>query len=217
MGLRSRIRAWGPVIGAGLTFLAIALAMLGAGHLTHSALLRASGSEAAFDGIYYLIGGTASLALARSVRHWLHCWSRQSLSLGACLLAVFFYGYGALTEANPSASGGQALFGLLLGPVYLVLNLYWHRRLEEEDDHHHAGFDAHLVVDAIASGVLAVGGLLAWFLMNGRINYWSAVAVLTVAVPFSLWRSWHIVSSMRHRAHNHPPKDDHHLPCQRSA
>jgi hypothetical protein len=204
MSGRSRLRDSGPVVQAGLALLVISCVLLASGVALHSALLRASGAEAAFDGLYYLVGGTLSQLMAWSKRHWLHCIGRRTLSLVACLLAVVFYGAGALTERDPGTGLAQAVAGLVLGPLYFVFNLYWHRRLEAHGDEAHAGFDVDLIIHLMAAVALTLGGAAAWLTANPAWNFGGALVVLVLSALYALYRGWFIVRGMTHRSRNHP-------------
>ena len=199
-----RIKLLNPVILAGFSFLIFAPIELIAGFTLHNPTISANASHDAFDGLFFLIGGSIDVLLARSTRHALYCWSRKGLSIAIGLLASVFVGIGILLAQTPEAGASQLVAALILGPASIALNWWWHKRLEVHGDEHHHGYNVHLLVDA-GSGLIVIGAaILTTALDDATINLWGAYSILSLAFFLGVRALWRDFPTLIHRPSNHP-------------
>lgn len=207
MSFQDRIRHVGPVALAGLSFLALGAILITCGRAFTSSALAGLGSELAFDGCYYLGGGILSRLLARSRFHFLRCWSRETLELIALLAGTAFFTLGALLQPNSDTSRAQMVAGLVLAPIAIGLNAFWHPRLENPSDgHRHTGFSTHMVIDAITAVMVGSAGIFAFTTGEPQWNTVFAWLVIVVAVAVSIRPAATILRRMAHRPGDHQPR-----------
>lgn len=201
---RDRLQSWGPVIGAGLSFLTLGAILVVSARSFASPALAGLGSELIFDGSYYLVGGILSHLFARSSTHFWSCWSRESLELVALLAGTVVFALGAFLQPGNGTGLGQMVAGLIFAPIAIPLNWYWHRRLEPSAaGHHHTGFDTHMKIDAATALLVACAGVAAYLSSNPAWNMVFSVLVVVVAVAWSIGPAGRIVGRMSHRSHDH--------------
>jgi|GEM_PF-2245930 len=204
MSAQDRLRSWGPVIGAGLSFLTLGALLTSSARAFSSSALAGLGYELLFDGSYYLVGGILSHLFARSDTHFWSCWTRETLELVALLAGTGFFALGALLQPSTQTSLAQMVAGLVFAPIAVPLNWYWHRRLEPSaGGHHHTGFDTHMKIDATTAILVAIAGVAAFATGNPLWNSIFAGIVVIIAIGWSIKPALHITSRMSHRTHNH--------------
>jgi hypothetical protein len=189
-----------PVIMAGLSFGALALALLPIGHLVSSSAIFALGLEAAFDGVFFILGGTASRLLQRSERHVLWCYTRESVELVALGSGVFFT-LGLFLQPSTDTSSAQGLAGVVGAVIAVGLAVFWHRRL---DEHHHHGFDAHMRADAAVAASVALASIAAAITGQPRVSFWGALVGAVVGLGFSAAAARRIIRRLWHPPSKHP-------------
>lgn len=201
-------RLWGhsPVVGAGLSFLVYAVLLIPLARLLESSVIMAAALDSVNDGVFFLIGGLASLWLAGHSRHWLNCYARESLELAAMMFGIVSYTLGIMLQPSTETSFGQLAVGLTFGPIGIALNLYWHRRVEAGHDDHE-GFSWHLLADLLASAALIPCGCLAYWTGDPRVNLWGAVAVLIATVLLAVVPARRVLARVWHRPADHDCAD----------
>ncbi len=201
---RDRLHKWGPVIGAGLSFLTLGGLMTASARAFFSPALAGLGSELLFDGSYFLIGGVLSRLLDRSSTHFWSCWSRETLELVALLSGTVFFALGVVFQPTNAVGAGQMIAGLVFVSIAVPLNWYWHRRLEPTvGGHHHTGFDMHMKIDAAAALLVACAGVAAYLSGNPAWNLVFSVLVVVIAVVWSVRPAFRIARRMSHRPSGH--------------
>lgn len=190
-----------PVVLAGLSFLALAGVLLPLGRSVGSSSIYALGLEAAFDGLFYLVGGLASHWLERSRRHALWCYTRESVELMALGSGVVF-AIGAFVQPSHGSGAPQAIGGVIGAIIAVALAWFWHPRLEEHG--HHEGFDRHLIADAILATSVALATLAVLVSGQAAWSFWGAVAGAVVALGLNTRAAITVARRLWHRPSNHP-------------
>ncbi len=203
MAISGRLHSWSPVVKAGLSFLLLSALLLPLGHVLRSSAIAGLGSETAFDGGFYLAGGSISLALKRSRHHLLNCTTRQGLELAALVTGSCFFALGALHQPSTLASSAQVIVGFTLGPAAIWLYWYWHRVTEAHEDHHH-GFSWHLLADTIAAGSIMVAGVVTALTGEPAWNFRTAMVTFALVLILAIAPAREIIGGMSHRPANHP-------------
>lgn len=214
MAVFGRIKQINPVMLAGMSFLIFAPIELIAGYSLHNPAISANASHDAFDGLFFLFGGSVDLLLARSTRHSLYCWSRKGLSITVGLLASVFVGLGLLFEQSSrdgvsNLGREQLIVAFILGPASICLNWYWHRRLEEHGDEHHHGYDIHLIVDAGSGFIVIIAAIITFLLADGIFNLLGGYIILGLALALGLRALWSDFPKILHSHENHPMNTGH--------
>ena len=118
---------------------------------------------------------------------------------------ILLIGVLAVLTAPKVVTYDLVMIGLIAGTVSLIVNFYWWLRLRplEHEGSHMDALAKHFRLDAIASGIVAFGGVIAYLYHTTWIALLAAVLVLAI----TLWDTVPDLISLSkrfHRRDNHP-------------
>ncbi len=195
------------VVLAGASFLVLAAFLIPFGATLHSAVIMAYGMDSANDGVFFFIGGIASLWFSRNHRHWVNCYARESIEGLAMLFGVGSYWLGIILVASTGAGLHQMVVGLIFGPIGMAVNWYWHGRVEA-DDADHEGFTWHLLANLAGAAAMIPCGIFAFVFAAPSVNLWGAYVVLIATAAMCIGPGWKVLVRVWHRPSDHENEVD---------